>query len=215
MNTSKGERLVRRILERRYNNMQYNVRPETLINPKTGRRLELDIYMPKNKLAFEFQGSQHSNHYQSFKDEVKKQWCHKNKIHLRVVWAKGLIKLAKEYGLPEDDELMIMVAAYVNKCNRINKKGGFKTKANKHAKRKAKSDLAAKHYEKLISAEGAFQRYRALIKSGKTPAEAKELVGPMGGKKIFTKTMERTKQLKRRDNRIRKLRKKKKLIKAY
>lgn len=40
----------------------YNIRPSWLINPKTGRRLELDIYCPDRKLAIEIDGIQHGRY---------------------------------------------------------------------------------------------------------------------------------------------------------
>lgn len=137
MKTSRGEQLVREIVARRYGVGSYNVRPKSLINPRTGRALELDIFYKKEKIAFEFQGSQHSNHYQSYKDEIKKHWCRKKKITLKVVWAKTLESLAKEYGVPADTKLMEAVRNYANKSKKINKRGKFKTKASAHAQRKA------------------------------------------------------------------------------
>ena len=47
-------------------------RPEWLINPLTGRKLELDCYNAKKKIAIEYQGLQHykwPNQYNQTKDE--------------------------------------------------------------------------------------------------------------------------------------------------
>lgn len=175
MKTSKGEKILRKILERRYQNMRFNVRLKTLINPKTGKTLELDIYIPHERLAFEFQGSQHSNYYQSFKDELKRLWCNKNKITYRAVWAKTLPKIAIEYGVPSDSELMEAVLNYSNKSARINSKGHFKTSAHGHAQKKARFTVKAKRLEEVQKKEGWLQRYKTLIRGGMLPKEAEHL----------------------------------------
>jgi hypothetical protein len=56
---SRGEAACRRVLERHYGKLFPNVRPAWLINPETGRRLELDCYNEELKLAVEYNGIQH------------------------------------------------------------------------------------------------------------------------------------------------------------
>jgi len=73
------------------------VRPYWLINPKTNRRLELDMYNDPNKLAIEYNGPQHyvyPNYYhkniKEFKDQLerdklKESLCAKNNINLVII----------------------------------------------------------------------------------------------------------------------------------
>lgn len=56
---SKGERICRETLEKIYGVPFQKDRPEWLINPETGRRLELDCYNDDLKLAVEYNGRQH------------------------------------------------------------------------------------------------------------------------------------------------------------
>jgi len=63
-------------------------------NPKTGRKLELDIWIPDKLLAIEFNGSfWHSSEYSKFKDKVKIQKCKEANIKLLVIeedaWMKN------------------------------------------------------------------------------------------------------------------------------
>jgi len=69
-----------------------------LKNPKTGRTLELDFYIPSHKLAVEYHGRQHYEyvktfhrkgvsdlHYQKWKDNFKVDACDKDGIYLITV----------------------------------------------------------------------------------------------------------------------------------
>ena len=61
MDVSKGELLLREILKIVIldDNVRYNCRDLGIKNHLTGEQLEIDIYYPDLKLAFEFQGEQH------------------------------------------------------------------------------------------------------------------------------------------------------------
>lgn len=56
---SKGEMECKRVMEEIYGVEFPTVRPKWLINPKTGKRLELDGYSFKHRIAFEYNGRQH------------------------------------------------------------------------------------------------------------------------------------------------------------
>jgi len=56
---SQGERMLRETLEEIYDKRFPNLRPNWLINPATGSRLELDCFSREMMLAFEYQGLQH------------------------------------------------------------------------------------------------------------------------------------------------------------
>jgi hypothetical protein len=60
--TSKGEELVRKVVDRLFPNetIYYNYRDNNILkNPKTGHSLEYDIYIPAQAIAIEYNGSQH------------------------------------------------------------------------------------------------------------------------------------------------------------
>jgi hypothetical protein len=51
-----------------------NFRPNWLVNPKTGRNLEIDLWMSKAKIGIEVQGDHHIiDDYQRYKDDIKRQ----------------------------------------------------------------------------------------------------------------------------------------------
>lgn len=77
-----------------------NARPEFLVNPATGERLELDRYYPVHRVAFEFNGPQHYAAEGRFtkeevaaqrkRDHVKRRICKEKGIDLVVVHADDL-----------------------------------------------------------------------------------------------------------------------------
>jgi hypothetical protein len=89
---SLGENLVRMAFNKKFNKNFYKVKPEWLINPKTGRRLELDGYNDELKIAFEVNGAYHYKHSKieklkdtQKKDRYKKKICKKMGIKLFVI----------------------------------------------------------------------------------------------------------------------------------
>jgi hypothetical protein len=57
-----------------------------ILNPKTHRYLELDIYLPDIKMAIEFNGEHwHEEDYVKWKDKIKQKQCKKNGITLLVI----------------------------------------------------------------------------------------------------------------------------------
>lgn len=95
-NDSMGEKLTRRALEQIYGKKFPKVRPDWLINPKTGYRLELDGYCEELKIAFEYHGVQHREFpngffktFEEFQQQVsrdiyKAEQCQKRGIYLIV-----------------------------------------------------------------------------------------------------------------------------------
>jgi hypothetical protein len=75
-------------------------RPDWLVNPTTKRRLELDMYSAKERLAFEYDGAQHDNYtphwhrgnehhfaYRCLLDQLKGDLCKANGVRLlRIPW---------------------------------------------------------------------------------------------------------------------------------
>lgn len=101
---SRGERLCKEILEEHlkrkikpFNPTKENFRPSWLINPDTGRPLELDMYDHADRIALEYQGKQHYHidgkfiktqeqlDYQQKKDKVKVDICKEKGVKLIVV----------------------------------------------------------------------------------------------------------------------------------
>lgn len=94
MSSSIGEKILREILDEIIINKNaiYNYRGNEITNDITGQPLELDIYYPDLKLAFEFQGEQHyketnfanAKQVNSIKqrDEIKVVKCEENGITL-------------------------------------------------------------------------------------------------------------------------------------
>lgn len=102
---SAGEQMCREVVSELYphNIIRYNVRGlKGLTNPITGADLELDILVPDEFLAIEYQGAQHYGHSsrynanekpdalisepgtntQQYRDNIKKIWAQKNGITL-------------------------------------------------------------------------------------------------------------------------------------
>ena len=73
------------------NKLCNKVRPKWIINPKTNRRLEIDIYDLDNKVCIEYNGAQHydpkknqeqDGNTQIFRDTVKRKCCKENNMEL-------------------------------------------------------------------------------------------------------------------------------------
>lgn len=75
-------------------------RPEFLVNPTSGERMELDRYYPVHRVAFEFNGPQHYVATGPFtkqqvaaqrkRDRIKHRICKQRNVHLVVVHAEDL-----------------------------------------------------------------------------------------------------------------------------
>ena len=80
MPESKGEKRCREYFENKFGKPFIKCRPEWLINPSTKRKLELDGYNEKLKLAFEYNGNQHyeyieyfhNNNVDNFLDQIQR-----------------------------------------------------------------------------------------------------------------------------------------------
>ena len=94
---SRGERICCQTMEQIYGVPFKSLRPDWLINPETGEKLELDCYNEELKIAVEYNGEQHytwpnftNQTYQQFinqvrRDELKVKLCDRNGIYLIVV----------------------------------------------------------------------------------------------------------------------------------
>lgn len=91
---SRGEKLCRSILESYYSKPFPTCRPDFLMNPETGKNLELDCYNEELGIALEYNGIQHyvfPNKFhktqeefdaQRSRDKYKKEQCERSGIYL-------------------------------------------------------------------------------------------------------------------------------------
>lgn len=101
---SKGEKICRQVVKELYrdSDIRYNVRGLTnLVNDMTNRSLEIDILLPDERIAIEYQGEQHYKstrfnpdeppdvlmtkpeiNSQQHRDQIKAKWCQKHGIKL-------------------------------------------------------------------------------------------------------------------------------------
>ena len=92
---SKGEQICKDTATHIFRKPFVKVRPKFLINPKTGKPLELDVYNDELKLAIEYNGKQHYEYIpkyfhrsyedfleQKYRDELKREKCRENGIKL-------------------------------------------------------------------------------------------------------------------------------------
>lgn len=170
MKTSLGEEILRTLVKGRYKRTKilFNFRPDGLRNPKTNRKLELDIYLPKLKLAFEFQGSQHAYFYQSFKDEVKVIWANKHGIRLTNVWGKDLLKLANRFfieGAKYDADLADLITKYHAKTWWMNKRLRNKQSANHYAQKTARFHMKVRSMRRKQTQEDEFSKNKMAIRA--------------------------------------------------
>ena len=95
-----------------------NIRPSWLVNPKTGYKLELDLYSEKGKLAFELNGKYHYHpdyigENRKYLDQLKKELCKQKGIRLIIVNSATLqdrLKVDKKgfsYWLAQQKELIL------------------------------------------------------------------------------------------------------------
>tara|TARA_R110000868_G_C10904242_1_gene764511 strand:+ start:36 stop:830 length:795 start_codon:yes stop_codon:yes gene_type:complete len=104
---SKGESILRELLEQRFRAEFPKRRPDWNVNPQTGSRLELDCYSEKLKMAFEFNGRQHYVSVEYFggdeklvsrkqRDGTKLLTCEANGVKLFTIDGRPCRTMSKE-----------------------------------------------------------------------------------------------------------------------
>ena len=78
-NETKCKNIIEEYFNKKYGNYKYKfnkIRHPNIVNPQTGRHLELDGYCPELELAFEYNGEQHyelNNIYNNNDNEILKK----------------------------------------------------------------------------------------------------------------------------------------------
>lgn len=101
---SYGEKLLRAYVKRCFplETPLYNFRGSGIKNKDTNSPLEIDIFLPKLMLGFEFHGRQHrTDEYQRFKDKQKRKQAKEKGIILIEIWTltleKDIYEIIKEH----------------------------------------------------------------------------------------------------------------------
>ena len=94
---SKPEKEVLEIVKSFTNKLVMENDRTQIINPKTGKNLELDVYIPALDKAIEFNGTYwHSSNYMKYKDEQKIIQCEDKGINLMIIEEQDWINNKKE-----------------------------------------------------------------------------------------------------------------------
>jgi hypothetical protein len=98
----KTEKLVREWLEKEFiNKFENRAHPDFLFYPETGRKLELDLFCAKQKLAFEIDGKQHNEycpkHFHRIQEKENNTFDNTNPWHRHQIYP----------GEPQNDRLFI------------------------------------------------------------------------------------------------------------
>lgn len=116
--TSAGEKLLRMYVKRCFPGeiQLMNHRDPSIINPNTGKSLEIDIYLPMIKVGFEFHGRQHkTDESQRERDKIKRRRAKELGIVLFEIWTATLEQDLYEYirsRLPSDIKISKPDAAF-------------------------------------------------------------------------------------------------------
>lgn len=90
---SKPEKEIQEYIKKIYNGKIISNDRNTIVNPNTGKFLELDIYLPEINKAIEFNGTYwHSNPERKNCDKIKKKECKQKNIDLLVIEENNWIK---------------------------------------------------------------------------------------------------------------------------
>lgn len=102
----KRERITREIVETLFQKPFPSVRPSWLVNPETGRCLEIDCYNEELQLGIEVSGSQHYQQEDHFhkgdRDQFLKQ-VYRDRIKKEMISAQGIDLIVVPYTIRTDD----------------------------------------------------------------------------------------------------------------
>jgi len=108
--TSLAEKLLRLRVREQYPDLdiKYNYRPNWLVNPKTGYKLEIDVALPELKVGYEFDGRYHFT-----LTEQKERDLQKNLVVTNNGWVLirvSNIKIVKS---------LVMFTDFLDECDRF------------------------------------------------------------------------------------------------
>lgn len=104
MSCSKNEELCRQSLEKLYGKPFPSVRPDWLVNPKTGKNLELDCYNEELGIALNYYGEQHyrfPNRYHNTLEEYQRQIA-RDEFRMKMCEIAGIYYIVVPYDIPRD-----------------------------------------------------------------------------------------------------------------
>lgn len=116
----KRERITRRVLETLYSSPFPTVRPKWIVNPRTGRNLEIDCYNEGLGLCVEVSGAQHyiqSARFHKSREEFLSQ-VFRDKVKKEAVLERGLDFMVVPYTVPTD-EIPSYVLDMLRKLGRV------------------------------------------------------------------------------------------------
>lgn len=102
---SMGEQMCRTTLQSLFNMIFISIRPDWLINPKTGQRMELDCYNDELKLAVEYNGEQHYV-WPNFTGQSKKAHNalkRRDILKAKICKKQGIYLISVPYNIPYTD----------------------------------------------------------------------------------------------------------------
>ena len=110
------EAYVRNILESIFRTPFKSIRPEWLINPHTGRRLEIDCYSASLRLCVEVDGRQHSQFLPHFHKTYQRFQNMKERDVMKsmMIRKRGLRLIRVKWDIP-DDQLESYLLSEINK----------------------------------------------------------------------------------------------------
>ncbi len=103
-NESNGEAICRNVLEKIYKKPFLKKRPSWLINPKTGKRMELDGFNEQLKIAFEYDGIQHYKYPNKFHktEQAFLGQVQRDKDKVRICDEHGVYLIRVPYTVPNN-----------------------------------------------------------------------------------------------------------------
>ncbi len=101
---SKGEGICRQFLQQHYRQYFSKIRPDFLINPATGRNLELDGYNSQLGIAFEYNGIQHYKYPNYFhkNEDIFRQQVQRDIYKREACDAAGVYLISIPYTVPHN-----------------------------------------------------------------------------------------------------------------
>jgi hypothetical protein len=102
---SRGERICRETMEMIYGVHFISVRPDWLINPETGCKLELDCYNEELRIAVEYNGEQHYK-WPNFTNQTREEFINqvrRDLLKIDLCQIHNVYLISVPYNIVHDD----------------------------------------------------------------------------------------------------------------